>query len=99
LDLFGEVLGLGFFPVIHPFFHGDLISRGMHSAAFDESAAQDRNKGNRTLEASDKNERMISATGIGKKNRKWGKICSVPTKRNHVSGSPIGLVSDEFKAS
>jgi len=39
----------------------------MHSAAFDESAAQDQNLGNRTLEASDKNEGMISATGIGKK--------------------------------
>ena len=53
--------------MIHPFFHGGLISLGMHSAALDESAAQDQNLGNRTLEASDKNEGMISATGIGKK--------------------------------
>jgi hypothetical protein len=85
--------------VIHPFFHGGLISRGMHSVALHESASQDQNMGNRKLEASDKNEGMISATGIGKKNRKWGKISSVPTERNNVSNSPIGLVSDEFKAS
>jgi hypothetical protein len=52
----------------------------MHSAALDESAAQDQNMGNRTREASDKNERMISATGIGNKNRKWVKISSVPLR-------------------